>query len=402
MLEGKRESIFITEEKKLKKTNSEIKLPKPELIFDWPQISQNNSNHLYHFLSGKKLKKKWKTSIGKGEDSRQPYIGLPIVYKDAIFTVDNNYEVQSRNRLSGKLLWSKQLKDESEEEQSFIGGLAAYDNYLIISTGLGNLYSLNLNNGELNWKKNLRTQISSPPTISNEKIFTISDDNQLFVNEINSGESIWTHSGNLETVSIIGGVSPAIKDGSVFVTYSSGEIFALNESNGSVQWYENLTLSNVLNEGMISDIQSPPVIVEDNLLVSSASGVFVSLKILDGKRNWELNFSTLNPISVSGDYIFMIDIENKLYCINENDGKIFWAVQLKKTYKKEIVNWVGPILTSHRLFLASSHGSILALSPYTGEILSLFKEKESFTIPPIQAGKMIYLVSKEGNLLSFE
>ena len=58
MLEGKRESIFITEETKLKKTNSEIKLPKPELIFDWPQISQNNSNHLYHFLSGKKLKKK--------------------------------------------------------------------------------------------------------------------------------------------------------------------------------------------------------------------------------------------------------------------------------------------------------------------------------------------------------
>tara|TARA_X000000950_G_scaffold277605_1_gene367282 strand:+ start:45 stop:1337 length:1293 start_codon:yes stop_codon:yes gene_type:complete len=401
-LEGKRESIFLSDEKKLKKSFSKIILPDPKLIKDWPQTNQNNSNLLFHFLSGKKLKKKWKANVGKGESSREPYIGIPIIYNELIFTVDNNYNVQSRNYITGKLVWSKQLREESEEELSFIGGLVAKNNSLIISTGLGNLYSLDHKNGKLIWKKNLRAQVSSPPTISNEKVFTISDDNQLFVNELSSGDIIWTHTGNLENVSIMGGVTPAIKDGLVFVTYSSGEIFALNENNGSVQWYENLTLSNVLNEGLITDIQSPPVIVDENIFVSSASGVFVSMKVIDGKRNWELNFSTLNPISVSGDYIFLVDTDNKLYCINKNNGEIFWVVQLKKNHNKELINWVGPILSSHRLLLASSHGSILALSPYTGEILSLIKEKESFTIPPIQAGKMIYLVSKEGNLLSFE
>ena len=402
ILEGKREKIFVSEEKRLVKSLIKVTLPKPKSIEDWPQKGQNNSNHLFHFLSGEKLKKKWKVKVGKGEGARSPYISSPVIYKKNIFTVDNNYKVQSRDSISGKLNWTIELKEESVEKINFFGGLAAFDDFLFITTGLGNLYSIDYKTGKVLWKKNLLAQISSSSTIFNKKIFTITDDNQLLVNDMISGDSIWSHTGNLENVSIIGGVSPAIKNGSVYVTYSSGEIFALNESNGSIQWYENLTVSNLFNEGLISDIQSPPVIIDNDLLVSSVSGIFASFNLIDGQRNWELDFSTVNPISVSGQYIFMLETSNKLYCINKNNGKIAWAVQLKKNIKKKPVTWVGPILSSYRLILASSDGSILALSPYNGETLSLIRENESFTIQPIQAGKMIYLVSKEGELLTFE
>ena len=93
--------------------------------------------------------------------------------------------------------------------------------------------------------------------------------------------------------------------------------------------------------------------------------------------------------------------ENILYCLSKIDGKVVWASQLKRK-KKEQIFWVGPLLTSYKLILASSEGTILSLSPFTGEILSSKKIDEGVNIQPIQSGKSIFFVTKKGNLLAFE
>ena len=70
-------------------------------------------------------------------------------------------------------------------------------------------------------------QFSRPPLVFKNKVFVISDDNQVFALNINSGDTIWSHVGNIEEVSILGGSKPAIDNEILVVTYSSGEIYAL-------------------------------------------------------------------------------------------------------------------------------------------------------------------------------
>ena len=227
-LVGKREKVFELQEKKFIKSSSMVFLPDPIYIEDWPQNSHNKSNLLSHFLSEEKLKKRWEIKIGKGRGKIGPYIISPIVYNNLIFTIDNYSKIQVRDSEKGKLIWTKLLKDENKEEINFTGGLSAANDMLFITSGIGNVYALDYKSGNEIWKKNILTQISSPPVISNNKIFITTDDNQLFVLDTLNGDEIWSHSGNIETVSIIGGVNPAIKNGIVYVTYSSGEVFALN------------------------------------------------------------------------------------------------------------------------------------------------------------------------------
>tara|TARA_B100000989_G_scaffold250971_1_gene198893 strand:+ start:768 stop:2027 length:1260 start_codon:yes stop_codon:yes gene_type:complete len=401
-LTGKRERVFKNEEKRLVKSFSKVVLPEPKLVNDWPQSNQNISNHYYHFLSQNNLKKQWKIKIGKGKGKLGPFISKPIVYNNIIFTIDNKFKIEARNSEQGDLAWTKVLKEEKKEKIYFTGGLAASNNVLFITTGIGNIYALNYLNGNLIWKKNILTQISAPPLINKQKVFVTTDDNQLIVFDANNGDEIWDHSGNIENVSIIGGVNPAIKNGIVYVTYSTGEIYALSENNGSIQWYENLGDSVLFGEGLITDIQSPPVIFEDKLYVSSFSGQFVVFNLIDGQRNWELNLSTINPIVISGDYIFLTDTDNKLYCIEKKEGKIIWVVQLKKSSKKKVLSWVGPILSSYKLILASSEGKIISLSPYNGNVISISDEKESITIPPIHAGTYIFFLTEDGELIAYK
>ena len=55
ILPGKRESVFINDEKILKKANKKVKISPPEYIGSWTQQHQNNRNHLYHFKSNPSL-----------------------------------------------------------------------------------------------------------------------------------------------------------------------------------------------------------------------------------------------------------------------------------------------------------------------------------------------------------
>ncbi|MBH43368.1 MAG: hypothetical protein CMP25_01080 [Rickettsiales bacterium] len=401
-LTGKREKVFKNDEKRLVKSFSKVNLPEPELIKDWSQSNQNTFNHNFHFLSKKNLKKQWKKKIGKGKSKIGPYIAKPIVYKNLIFTIDNKSKIEVRNTEQGDLVWTKVLSEEKKEKINFTGGLAANNDVLFITTGLGNIYALNYLDGNIIWKENILTQISAPPVISKQKVFVTTDDNQLIVFDETNGDEIWNHNGNIENVSIIGGVNPAIKNGIVYVTYSTGEIYALNENNGTIQWYENLGDTGLFGDGLITDIQSPPVIFEDNLYVSSFSGKFVVFNLIDGERSWELDLTTINPIVISGDYIFLTDTNSKLYCIEKKEGKIIWVVQLKKNIKKKVISWVGPVLSSYKLILASSEGKIISLSPFDGNIISVSDEKVPITISPIHAGTSIYFLTENGELIAYK
>ena len=50
----------------------------------------------------------------------------------------------------------------------------------------------------------------------------------------------------------------------------------------------------------------------------------------------------------------------------------------------------------------SSEGTVLSLSPFTGETISKIKIKGSFISEPIQVNEKIYLISKEGSLYILE
>ena len=87
------------------------------------------------------------------------------------------------------------------ENFSFIGGISLAGEEIFITTGLGNVYKINKKKGNIVWFKRFNLQFSRPPLVYKNKIFIISDDNQVFALNTNSGDTIWSHIGNIEEVS---------------------------------------------------------------------------------------------------------------------------------------------------------------------------------------------------------
>ena len=398
ILPGKRESVFISNDKTLKKANKRVKITRPISIDSWKQQHQNVKNHLFHFESSSKLKLLKKINLGDINFKNLQYIPPPVIENNIIYYTDNDFNILAKSVKSGKIIWKRELQLEESENFSFIGGISLEGNNLFITTGLGNIYKINKKDGKEVWTKRFFMQFSRPPLVYKNKIFVISDDNQVLALNVNSGDTLWSHIGNIEEVSILGGSKPAIKDDTLVVTYSSGEIYAFNQMDGSIVWFDNSNSGSIFSRTNVNDIQSPLTIEDDTLYVPTFSEKLLVYNLSNGKKKWDLKLSSINPMVISGEVIFILDTSGKLMCIEKKSGKLTWAVQLMmKKDGKEII-WSGPLLSSNKLILVSSYGLVLSLSPFTGKILSKINFDENFLNNPIQVKKSIYLISKQGTL----
>ena len=202
---------------------------------------------------------------------------------------------------------------------------------------------------------------------------------------INSGDTIWSHVGNIEEVSILGGSKPAIDNEILVVTYSSGEIYAFNQNDGSIVWFDNSNSASIFSRTNVNDIQSPLTIEADTLYVPTFSEKLLVYNLKNGKKKWDLKLSSVNPLIISGDVIYVLDTSGKLICLEKKSGKLTWAVQLRMKKKKGSSVWTT--LSTNKLILVSSDGTVLSLSPFTGKTLSKIKFDENFLNNPIQVKK---------------
>ena len=51
-------------------------------------------------------------------------------------------------------------------------------------------------------------------------------------------------------------------------------------------------------------------------------------------EKWDLKLSSVNPLVISGEVIYVLDTSGKLMCLKKESGELIWAVQLKMKKKK--------------------------------------------------------------------
>ena len=117
--------------------------------------------------------------------------------------------------------------------------------------------------------------------------------------------------------------SPVVSNNKVFFGTGSGELIALDSSNGKKLWSFRST----------SSIESPPLIYGNDIFFSSMDGYIFSLNIQHRTLNWKFkaekqivgsaNFyiNQEKKILVAGSY------DNNLYAIDINTGKVIWNYQ---------------------------------------------------------------------------
>jgi outer membrane protein assembly factor BamB len=409
-LPGERKSVLLIEDQlradpRLAELN--VTLPPPTRNADWPQAGGSPTRAMQHLDAADALEVAWRADVGAGAGGRSRLLAGPVVAGSTVYAVDADGTVTAVDAANGRARWQFSAEDV-EEVDRLAGGAAAFDDgRLFVAAGNGMVYALDAGGGGEIWRRHIKAPIRSAPTAVIGRVLVPTADGQLFALDAATGDVLWQHAGLFEQAGILGGASPAVAGGIVVAAYASGEVVALSLESGQQLWTDTvLRPRRTLAIGSIADIVGDPVIAGDRVFVASASGEMAAFDLERGVREWTADVTSTQTPWVAGNFIYVLTERNELVCLVDQGGYIRWVTQLPDLVDPEDadshrIRWIGPILVSDRLLLASSEGEVMSVSPLTGEVLGSGEVGGGVTVPPAVADGTVYFLTDAASLVAF-
>lgn len=329
-------------------------------------------------------------------------IMTPVISNNRLFAFDNNgyitaYELGNFR----KALWSKKIVEKGIEADLAAGGITANNTLIAATFGNNILYLINQESGEELWQYKLSNLARSAPVIKNNHVFVLTIDNRLYCFDLQKGEIKWTHEGAVEQFGMFGFASPVATDKLVIAPHSSGQLHAINISNGEVLWSISL-IKDFNNSTMLylNDLDMTPIVKNGVVYISNYAGTMFAIALSTGELLWSNDSAGGNKFAwVAGEFIYTVNRYNQMIAIYAKTGQIKWEISLEKYLpKKEKMTFSGPTMINNQLHLLTSKGKLLVIDPIDATITAEYQVAKSAFSPLIAVDNAAYLIDNSGNL----
>lgn len=384
----------------------DVILPPPVANEHWPQAGGFPDHAMHHLELADAPERAWSVDIGTPSDDESRILTSPIVVRGKVYAMDAEAQVTAYDAIDGDEIWEAELTNNEDDDGLIGGGLAYGGGRIIVSTGFAEVFALDPETGEEQWRRPVSGPVRAAPTVSGGRVFVVTIDNKLHALDAGDGSILWTHNGIAETAGLLGGASPAVEGEIVIVPYSSGEIFALRVENGRVLWSDTLTSVRAFDAvSALADIRGHPVIDRGKVYAVSHAGRMVAIDLRTGGRSWERSIGGTDMPWVAGEFIFVLTSDSELLAMSRRGGQIRWVTRLPKFEDEEDktgpISWTGPVLASDRLVVANSASEAYAVSPYTGELLGRLDLPDDVYVSPVVALGSIYFLTEGADLAAY-
>ncbi len=385
----------------------QVLLPAAAANDAWTQSGGNAAKSMGHLALGASPARTWTASINGGS-SRERLAAAPVVADNKLFVMDVGAMVHAYSADQGTELWQMMIakKDKQTRPERFGGGVSYDDGRVFATDGLGDVVAMNAADGKELWRAKPGGPLRGAPTVANDAVYVLSQDNQLFALNEADGKVQWSASGTLESQGVFGVAAPAASQGSIVAGFSSGELNAYRYENGRVLWQDALSRTSISTSvSSLADIDADAVIDDGRVYAVGQGGRMVALELSTGQRLWEQNFAGISTPWIAGEWLFIVTDDARLVCLSRTSGKARWIAQLPRfrnqKKKKGPITWFGPVLAGNRLILTNSRGQIVYSDPTSGAIQATAETKAQFTLPPIVAKSTLYTLDRKGRITAW-
>ena len=258
-----------------------------------------------------------------------------------------------------------------------------FGDVFIVATGSGEVISYLMENGVKLWNTTLGDgdQIRSSPKIKDGSVLISSYDSNVYSLNAENGELEWTFTGCggqiHTTVTFYQGNDLDL----VIFGSCDGNLYAIDRGSGALVW--NFTAEY---------IPSSPVIVDDLVYFGSFDGSITCLDVLNGRSKWStpLSSSIYSSASADGEVLCVGTDEGKFYLLDSVNGDIIWEVNISQGSIK-----TSPVLVKKHVLITSGNG-LQILSRKNGSIVRGFEHGDSSDSSPSVIDGLIFFGDSNG------
>jgi outer membrane protein assembly factor BamB len=309
----------------------------------------------------------------------------PILFNDYIIQANSFDQISAYNQKSGAQVWSLSIKNGVESSASISGS------HLFFGALDGSVYSIDANNGKVNWTFPTKTENLSEPLVREGKVFILSGGNTLFALDQVTGKQIWLYNRqDPSALSIRGGSKPAFKAGVLYTGFSDGALVALNSDTGALKWEKTINKSK-----RFRDVDFNPIVDGDNLYVASYDDRLLCLD-LNGNIIWKYDTGSYGGLLVQGNKLFYSSSNGELVALYKDTGAKIWSFKTKGGLATE-AKWARGMV-----IFGESSGKLQFVDGQFGHLVGSFEPGRGIFASPTATDKNVYFVSNEGLLYSLD
>jgi hypothetical protein len=151
------------------------------------------------------------------------------------------------------------------------------------------------------------------PIVADNKVFIATHAGNLYALDAQSGNPQWRFAGTGAFLN-----SPACAGGVVIAASSEGYLYALEGSSGTLRW--NFFAGH-------SGFSASPIVAKEHIFICTRAGEFLALGLKSGKLSWQLKFDA--PIRQTAAYlddrVFVTAEDLRVRCLQASSGKLLWT-----------------------------------------------------------------------------
>lgn len=231
----------------------------------------------------------------------------------------------------GKKLWSVNVGEP------IVSGVA-YDKFsrvAFVGTRSGRLLALDTETGSVRWEQKLPTITTAPALIAGNRVLVSGNDGLIYGLNLQNGTPIWQFSTQNPAISVRGTAKPLRLDGeTALFGMADGRIHALDIDQGKPLWTRRIGVAIGGNDvGRMSDVDGTPLVVGNQLYVTSFSGNFVGFDMSTGRTLFTVrDFASVHPVAYQNGVLAGVDTTGMVHGFNRMGGRVWQNNALK--YRK--------------------------------------------------------------------
>ena len=326
----------------------------------------------------------------------------PLFLKDGIIFFDNKGSI-IRFDNNQKIIWKKNYYSKFEKKNNPKLSFAMLKKKLVVVDNLSNTFLINLENGNLIWKKRNNYPYNSKIKISNDRFFVIDLKNVLRCYFIKDGSECWNYETE-KTLTITNTKnSLLISENVVFFINNLGDLTAIDMSSGALIWQLPTQSSDIKN--ITYDFKNSKLVSEGkSIFFSNNKNEFYSIDLKNGAINWINNISSsLTPILIK-DFIITVSDNGYLFVVDKERGNIIKIKDIYKIYKDKQRKKIKPIgfsISQDKIYLTNNDGKLIILELKTGNVLKVEKIAQNILSKPFLYNNYLFII-KNGAVVQYE
>ena len=353
------------------------------------------------------LTRAWSSNIGRGGDYRTRLTAQPLISGGQVYTMDTDCAVTAFQLATGQRIWHTKTRPKKNTTSNVGGGIAIADGEIYVASGLAQALALDLETGAIKWRTDIPAPARSSPTVTAEGMFLCTMDQQLIGLSRHDGKFLWSYQATGVNTGTLGQAAPAYAEGVLVAGFESGDLAAVRADSGTLVWTDNM--GGVKGSATLSEfasVRGAPVIDGGLVFAVGLGGLLAALDLRSGRRVWQRDIAGSNTPWIAGDFMFLVDTEQKVGAIDKNDGTVHWVEDLPRFNNPKrtrgLITWYGPSLVGGKLVLVSDKGKMAVLDPISGALVTSTNLEDTASLAPVAAQGYVFVLTDDATLTAYK